>query len=71
MFQDSLGIGPNAFIRHQRLHGVRRELRVAPPQSGVVKASALQWGFRHLGHFAREYHSLFGESPRATLTRAD
>lgn len=70
MFQDLLGIGPNAFIRHQRLHGVRRALRAAPPRAGVVKASALQWGFRHMGHFAREYSSLFGESPHATLTRA-
>jgi AraC-like DNA-binding protein len=70
MFQESLGIGPNAFIRHQRLHGVRRALRVAPPSAGVVKASALQWGFRHMGHFSKEYRALFGESPSATLTCA-
>jgi AraC-like DNA-binding protein len=69
LFQDSLGIGPSAFIRHQRLHGVRRALRAAPPTAGVVKESALQWGFWHMGHFSREYRSLFGESPSMTLSR--
>jgi AraC-like DNA-binding protein len=67
LFQDSLGIGPNTFIRHQRLHGVRRALRDAPPVAGVVKESALRWGFWHMGHFAREYRFLFGESPSRTL----
>jgi AraC-like DNA-binding protein len=69
LFQDSLGIGPSAFIRHQRLHGVRRALRDAPPAAGAVKESALRWGFWHMGHFSREYRSLFGESPSMTLSR--
>jgi AraC-like DNA-binding protein len=69
LFQDSLGIGPNAFLRHQRLHGVRRALRAASPEPGLVKESALQWGFWHMGHFSREYRSLFGESPSMTLSR--
>lgn len=69
LFQASLGIGPGAFIRHQRLHGVRRALRAAAPVAGVVKESALQWGFWHMGHFSREYRSLFGESPSETLVR--
>jgi AraC family ethanolamine operon transcriptional activator len=69
LFQDSLGIGPSAFIRHQRLHGVRRALRTAPPVAGAVKESALKWGFWHMGHFSREYSSLFGENPSATLAR--
>lgn len=69
LFQDSLGIGPSAFIRHQRLHGVRRALRAAPPVAGVVKQTALAWGFWHMGHFSREYRAFFGESPSATLSR--
>ncbi len=69
LFRDSLGIGPNAFLRHQRLHGARRALKAAPPVTGVVKQTALAWGFWHLGHFAREYRELFGESPSETLTR--
>jgi AraC-like DNA-binding protein len=71
MFQDSLGIGPNAFLRHQRLHGARRSLKTAPRSVGLVKQTALAWGFWHMGHFAREYREIFGESPSATLLRRD
>jgi AraC-like DNA-binding protein len=67
LFQDSLGIGPNAFLRHQRLHGARRALRGAPKTAGAVKHTALDWGFWHMGHFAREYRKLFGETPSETL----
>lgn len=69
LFQDSLGIGPNAFLRHQRLHGARRALQAAPRAAGAVKNTALAWGFWHMGHFAREYRELFGESPRSTSAR--
>jgi AraC-like DNA-binding protein len=69
LFHDSLGIGPAAFLRHQRLHGVRRSLLTSPLAHGAVKKSALQWGFWHMGHFSREYRTFFGESPSATLAR--
>lgn len=70
LFHDSLGIGPTAFLRHQRLHGVRRALRAAPPAPGAVKESALEWGFWHMGHFSQEYRTFFGESPSQTLARS-
>ena len=69
LFHDSLGIGPAAFLRNQRLHGVRRALRAAPPVAGMVKQTAFAWGFRHMGHFSQEYRALFGESPSVTLSR--
>jgi len=69
LFRDSLGIGPNAYLRRQRLHGVRRSLRSAPPLPGVVKQTAIAWGFWHMGHFSREYRNLFGESPGASVSR--
>lgn len=69
LFQDSLGIGPVAFIRHQRLHGARRALLSSSPAPGVVKKIALDWGFWHLGRFSITYRALFGESPNMTLTR--
>ena len=69
LFQDSLGIGPSAFLRHQRLHGVRRTLLTNASAPGAVKESALAWGFWHMGHFSREYRALFGESPSMTLSR--
>lgn len=71
LFHDSVGIGPNEFLRHQRLHGVRRALQSAPCASGVVKQIALNWGFWHMGHFATDYREMFGESPSVTLSRVD
>lgn len=67
LFRNSLGIGPNAYIRHQRLHGVRRALLAVEPESGVVKELAIQWGFWHMGHFSKNYRTLFGECPTETL----
>ena len=67
LFQDLLGVSPITYLRHQRLHGVRRGLQDADPAPGVVKEVALNWGFWHLGNFAHDYRQLFGESPSATL----
>jgi AraC family ethanolamine operon transcriptional activator len=67
MFRNTLGVSPQSYIRNQRLHGVRRMLLESGPDAGVIKRTALEWGFWHLGHFAREYRELFGESPSATL----
>jgi AraC-like DNA-binding protein len=69
LFQDLLGINPITYLRHQRLHGVRRALLQAPSAPGAVKSAALEWGFLHQGHFARYYRTLFGESPVETLAR--
>jgi AraC family ethanolamine operon transcriptional activator len=69
LFRSAMGVGPTAYIRHQRLHGVRRTLLTVRPGPGVIKESALKWGFWHMGHFSREYRELFGESPSATLAR--
>jgi AraC-like DNA-binding protein len=70
LFRDFLGVTPNIYLRHLRLHGVRRTLRRKVSSPGAVKHAALEWGFWHQGHFARDYRMLFGESPGATLIRA-
>lgn len=69
LFIDLLGVRVKKFLLRSRLQGVRRELLAAEPQHGVVKQCALHWGFWHLGRFAAEYHSLFGEHPTATVSR--
>jgi AraC-like DNA-binding protein len=66
--RDLLGVSPNTYLRHQRLHGARRALLAAPPAAGAIKRIALDWGFWHLGRFAADYRLLFGESPTQTLT---
>lgn len=69
LFHDFLGLSPNTYLRHQRLHGVRRMLSSTVSSPGVVKHAALEWGFWHQGHFARDYRRFFGESPGQTLAR--
>ncbi|MCX5931756.1 MAG: helix-turn-helix domain-containing protein [Cyanobacteria bacterium] len=66
-FQDHLGMGPMAFLKLQRLHGVRQTLLAADPQRTTIAAVAARFGFLSAGHFARDYRLLFGELPSITL----
>lgn len=58
---------PMRFLREVRLEGARRALSGG---RGPVTDVALAWGFPHLGRFAGDYRRRFGESPSATLKRA-
>lgn len=66
-FREHLGMGPMAYLKIRRLHGVRQALLAADPQATTISQLAVQWGFMNAGHFARDYHSLFGEHPRTSL----
>ncbi len=66
-FREHLGMGPMAFLKLRRLHAVRRVLLEADPQSSRVGELAASWGFLNAGHFARDYHALFGEHPGTSL----
>lgn len=66
-FQDHLGLGPMAFLKLQRLHGVRQTLLAADQQGTMIAAVAARYGFHSPGHFARDYRMLFGELPSLTL----
>jgi AraC family transcriptional regulator, ethanolamine operon transcriptional activator len=68
-FQETLGMGPMAFVKVQRLHSIRRALLYANPKPETVAHIAHQWGFCSLGHFSRDYNRLFGELPSQTLQR--
>lgn len=57
---------PMAALREARLQGVRAELSMATAPA-TVQSVAADWGFTHLGHFARLYRERFGELPAATL----
>jgi AraC family ethanolamine operon transcriptional activator len=69
-FREHLGMGPMAFLKLQRLHGVRRQLLAADPEDVRVHRLAVEWGFLNPGHFARDYRLLFGERPSDTLCRS-
>jgi AraC family transcriptional regulator, ethanolamine operon transcriptional activator len=69
-FQTMFGVGPMEYLKIQRLHSVRRALKVADPATTAVKMIAQKFGFWSLGHFARDYKMLFGELPSETLRQS-
>ena len=62
-------MGPHRYLVLRRMNQARRALRAARPGTVTVTDVAMRYGFWQLGRFAVEYHTLFGESPSATLAR--
>ncbi|WP_392531001.1 helix-turn-helix domain-containing protein [Nostoc sp. C117] len=60
-------LSPIAYLKIQRMNGVRRTLRDADPKITTVMQVAHQWGFCSTGHFCRDYKEMFGELPSETL----
>ena len=69
-FRETMGLTPVAFLNRLRLHRVRRELRLATPQSTTIAKEAMRWGFWHFGEFSNAYNECFGELPSETLLSA-
>jgi AraC-like DNA-binding protein len=67
-FREHFGVGPKAYLIRQRLSDARREL-VRAPSGTVIADVANRWGFWHMGQFARDYKTVFGELPSQTLAR--
>lgn len=69
-FRQHAGQGPMEFLRELRLDRVRAELLAAAgSDGGGVREAAQRYGFLHLGHFAAQYRTRFGERPSETLAR--
>ena len=66
-FRRSLGTTPLAYLRDHRLDLARQAL--ATGREPVTQV-AFRFGFAHLGRFSAVYRERFGESPRATRSRA-
>jgi AraC-like DNA-binding protein len=67
--QEQLGLGPKRYLLLRRLNLARRAMREASADAVTVTEVAMRHGFWHLGRFAGEYQSLFGEPPSSTLHR--
>jgi methylphosphotriester-DNA--protein-cysteine methyltransferase len=63
-----LGMSPMQYLWLRRMNRARQELQRGNSQTSVT-ATAMNFSFWHLGRFAEEYRTLFGESPSATLAR--
>src|SRR6201999_4419093 len=61
------GMSLHRYLRLRRLWLVRQQLLAG---SESVKASALAFGFWHLGDFSASYRAQFGEAPSETLMRS-
>ncbi|WAZ19572.1 AraC family transcriptional regulator [Streptomyces cinnabarinus] len=66
-FRKHVGMPPMAYVSEVRLERVHGQLRAAAPGSTTVAEVAYQWGFAHLGRFARRYRERYGETPSQTL----
>lgn len=68
-FDEALGIGPIAFLRHRRLCAIHTKLRAGQSDTLTISDLAFRYGFQNVGRFAGYYHDLFGEYPSATRRR--
>ena len=67
--KDYLRMGPNRYVRLQRMQQVHRALRSGTPGTASVSEVARRSGFRDPGRFATTYRAVYGELPSATLRR--
>jgi len=66
--EEHLGMSPMRYLWLWRMNLVRQQLQQLDSSTSVT-ATAMNFGFWHLGRFAAEYRSLFGEAPRVTLAQ--
>lgn len=67
-FQERFQTTPNAYLKAQRLIGVRRKIRATDAEF-LISDIANKWGFWHMGQFAADYRRHFGELPSETARR--
>lgn len=66
-FHEYFGMPPMAYLKIQRLNAVQRQLKTSTADQTTVTDVAIEWGFWHMGQFAKDYKKMFGESPSKTL----
>lgn len=69
-FREMFGVSPMAYLKALRLHTVRTQLQVAKPTTTAIAEVANRFRFQSLGHFSRDYKTMFGELPSETLKQA-
>lgn len=67
-FRQFRDTSPMAWMKARRLEKAREAL--ARGDGANVTATAMEWGFYHLGNFSADYRAQFGERPSDTLKRS-
>jgi AraC-like DNA-binding protein len=69
-FQKRFGVTPKKYVKLLRLAAVRERLLAFNPQSceSIIELAGIH-GFWHMGQFAADYRSVYGELPSGTLNR--
>lgn len=68
-FNKFRGCTPMQMVKAIRLEFANKDLVMLESESTSVTDTALKWGFTHLGAFAHDYRTRFGEAPSDTLRR--
>lgn len=68
-FEEEFGLPPKQYIQAYRLSRVRARLRKTEGPSMRISDAANEYGFWHMGQFARDYQRMFDELPSATARR--
>jgi AraC-like DNA-binding protein len=67
LFEKHAGTTPKNYIRNRKLESIRACLNDPSANVRSITEIALDYGFLHLGRFAENYRSAFGELPSDTL----
>jgi AraC-like DNA-binding protein len=68
-FTERFGLAPAHYMKAYRLNAARNDLSREHEPLMKIADVANKWGFWHLGQFAQDYRSLFGELPSETYAR--
>lgn len=69
IFKQTLRISPTEYIKAVRLNEVRLKLLTQGAYRGAISSVANQYGFWHMGQFAKDFKLLFGYLPTQILEK--
>jgi AraC family transcriptional regulator, ethanolamine operon transcriptional activator len=68
-FAERFGLSPAQYMKARRLNAARNDFCREHEHEIKIADIANKWGFWHLGQFARDYQTWFGELPSETYER--
>jgi len=69
VFKEKLGVTPIAFIKSYKLKNIYNILKNKSGNIVFVSDVSNEYGFCHMGQFAKDYREMFGELPSNTLSQ--